>query len=171
MKSTGITRRIDELGRIVIPKEIRKNLRLKDGESLEIFINNEDIVLKKFSKMGDMGEVFNDYVNIVNSLTGSTILITDTEKVISSSKEQYINEKISDQIEEFLERRSPIFTNSIKDISIIKGVKEECNYYIVPLIINSDVCGLLILLSKREINESDKMIIDIIGKIIVKYME
>lgn len=171
MKSTGITRRIDDLGRIVIPKEIRKNLRLKDGELLEIFIDNEDIVLKKFSKIGDMGKVFDEYVNILNSLTSATILITDTEKVISSSKEYYINKQISGELEDLLEGRTPVFSNNVKDISIIERNKEECNYYIVPLIINSDVCGSLILLSKREIEDSDKIMIDVTSKLIVKYME
>lgn len=171
MKSTGITRRIDDLGRIVIPKEIRKNLRLKDGELLEIFINDEDIVLKKFSKMNDMEKIFDDYVNVLNSLTGSTILITDTEKIISSSKQQYINKQISEELEDFLERRTSIYSKDAKDINILNDIKEKYNYYIVPIIVNSDSCGLLIMLSKRQISEEDKLTLDVMNRIITKYME
>lgn len=171
MKSTGITRRIDDLGRIVIPKEIRKNLKIKDGELLEIFIDDRDIVLKKFSKMNDMEKVFNNYVEVLNSLTGSTILITDTEKIISSNKNQYINKQISEELEEFLEGRTSVYSGDAKDDNTNSENKEEYNYYVVPLIVNSDACGLLVMLSKRKITDSDKLIIDITSKIITKYME
>ena len=73
MKSTGIVRRIDDLGRIVIPKEIRKNLKIRDGDSLEIFTNESSIVLKKFSLMDDMISIANKLVVITNKFINATI--------------------------------------------------------------------------------------------------
>ena len=77
MKSTGITRRIDDLGRIVIPKEIRKNLKIKENEVLEIFINNDEIILKKFSPFNDSEKVLSDYIKVINDMTGNDVIITD----------------------------------------------------------------------------------------------
>ena len=84
MKSTGITRRIDDLGRIVIPKEIRKNLKIKENEVLEIFINNDEIILKKFSPFNDSEKVLSDYIKVINDMTGNDVIITDRDKVIIS---------------------------------------------------------------------------------------
>ena len=66
MKSTGIIRRIDDLGRVVIPKEIRKNLNIKENDSLEIFIDGENIILKKYSNLSKVEKIFNKYINILN---------------------------------------------------------------------------------------------------------
>ena len=75
MKSTGVVRRVDDLGRIVIPKEIRRTLRIRDGESLEIFVDREMIALKKFSKMSDMDDVSKELVEIINANIKKTVLI------------------------------------------------------------------------------------------------
>ena len=96
MKSTGITRRIDDLGRIVIPKEIRKNLKIKENEVLEIFINNDEIILKKFSPFNDSEKILSDYIKVINDMTGNDVIITDRDKVILSSKR--LEEKLLNKI-------------------------------------------------------------------------
>ena len=83
MKSTGVVRRVDDLGRIVIPKEIRRTLRIRDGESLEIFVDREMIALKKFSKMSDMDDVSKELVEIINANIKKTVLITDRDKFVA----------------------------------------------------------------------------------------
>ena len=173
MKSTGIVRRIDELGRIVIPKEMRKNLKIKDGESLEIFINKDEIILKKFSNMGDMEKIFNDYVDIINNITGNNILITNRDNIISCSDKilNYKEKEISDDLDSFLDARTPILVNSSKNIYITQDEALLTNYYIIPLIVNSDVYGLLIMLSKKEIKEEEKILLDIVSKLLIKQME
>ena len=77
MKSTGVIRRIDELGRIVIPKEIRKNLRIKNGESLEIFLDGDTILLKKYSQIESLKNVSIDYVEAFNQIIKHNIIVTD----------------------------------------------------------------------------------------------
>ena len=83
MKTTGIIRRIDELGRIVIPKEIRKNLRIKNGESLEIYLENDSIILKKYSQIESLKNVSIDYVEAFNQIIKHNIIVTDRDKVIA----------------------------------------------------------------------------------------
>ena len=85
MKSTGIVRRVDELGRIVIPKEIRRTLRIRNGESLEIFIDKDMINLKKFSEISDLSDISKEIVEIVNSTLKKTILITDRDMFVAAS--------------------------------------------------------------------------------------
>ena len=85
MKTTGIIRRIDELGRIVIPKEIRKNLRIKNGESLEIYLENDSIILKKYSQIESLKNVSIDYVEAFNQIIKHNIIVTDRDKVISAT--------------------------------------------------------------------------------------
>ena len=84
MKSTGIIRRIDELGRIVIPKEIRKNLRIKEGENLEIYIENDNIILKKYSLLKNLTDIAAIYVEVLNSLIKDNIVIIDSDTVIAA---------------------------------------------------------------------------------------
>ena len=87
MKLAGIVRRIDELGRIVIPKEIRKTLHIKNGENLEIFTQNDNIVLKKYSELGNLKELSDTITKSLNQLLKENILITDTDKFISIEAE------------------------------------------------------------------------------------
>ena len=102
MKSTGVVRRVDDLGRIVIPKEIRRTLRIRDGEALEIFVDSEMIALKKFSKMTDMTEVSKELVDIINGSINKTVLISDRDRFIAGSgslKKAYVEKNISKELE------------------------------------------------------------------------
>ncbi len=174
MKSTGIVRRIDELGRIVIPKELRKTLKIKEGESLEVFINNDEIILKKFSNMNDMDKIFDDYIKILNNITGNVIFITDRDKIrgaLENKKNAFLDKPISETLEELLDSRKSILSNDLRGINILEGEIIKNNYYIVPLIVNSDVEGLLIMLSTSEISDEDKLTLEIVSKILINYME
>ena len=99
MKTTGIIRRIDELGRIVIPKEIRKNLRIKNGESLEIYLENDSIILKKYSQIESLKNVSIDYVEAFNQIIKHNIIVTDRDKVVAVSgpfKKKYLDKEINE---------------------------------------------------------------------------
>lgn len=85
MKSTGVVRRVDDLGRIVIPKEIRRTLRIRDGESLEIFVDREMIALKKFSKMTNIEEISKQLADIIHSTIQKNILIADRDRFVAVS--------------------------------------------------------------------------------------
>ena len=174
MKSTGIVRRIDDLGRIVIPKEIRKTLKIKENESLEVFINNDEIILKKFSSMNEMNKIFNEYIKILKDITGNNVIITDRDKIVAcleNKNEELLNKEISEYLEDMLNNRNPILSNDMRGINITGEEKINNNYYMIPLIVNSDVSGLLIMLSNKEITESDKLSLEIVNKILINYME
>ena len=174
MKSTGITRRIDDLGRIVIPKEIRKNLKIKENEVLEIFINNDEIILKKFSHFNDSEKVSSDYIKVINDMTGNDVIITDRDKVILSSnklEEKLLNKKISEYVNDLIENRSTFLSNDMKGIEVIDNEKIKQNYYFIPLIIDSDVVGSIIMFSSKEFDENSKSLLLIASKLLVNYIE
>ena len=174
MKSTGITRRIDDLGRIVIPKEIRKNLKIKENEVLEIFINNDEIILKKFSPFNDSEKVLSDYIKVINDMTGNDVIITDRDKVILSSKrleKSLLNKKLSEYVNDLIENRSIFLSNDMKGIEVIDNEKIKQNYYFIPFIIDSDVVGSIIMFSGKEIDENSKSLLLIASKLLVNYIE
>ena len=174
MKSTGITRRIDDLGRIVIPKEIRKNLKIKENEVLEIFINNDEIILKKFSPFNDSEKVLSDYIKVINDMTGNDVIITDRDKVILSSKrleEKLLNKKLSEYVNDLIENRSIFLSNDMKGIEVIDNEKIKQNYYFIPFIIDSDVVGSIIMFSSKEFDENSKSLLLIASKLLANYIE
>ena len=174
MKSTGITRRIDDLGRIVIPKEIRKNLKIKENEVLEILINNDEIILKKFSPFNDSEKVLSDYIKVINDMTGNDVIITDRDKVILSSKrleERLLNKKLSEYVNDLIENRSIFLSNDMKGIEVIDNEKIKQNYYFIPFIIDSDVVGSIIMFSSKEFDENSKSLLLIASKLLVNYIE
>ena len=86
MKATGIVRRIDDLGRVVVPKEIRRTFRIREGDSLEIFTGQEgEIILKKYSPMKELADFSVDYVESIARTTGYTVCVTDKEKVVAAA--------------------------------------------------------------------------------------
>ena len=108
MKLAGIVRRIDELGRIVVPKEIRKTLHIKNGENLEIFMNDDQIILKKYSELSNLTELSDTITETLNTYLKENVLLSDTDKFISISgplKKKYINEEISEAILKYMNKR------------------------------------------------------------------
>jgi len=96
MKATGIVRRIDELGRVVVPKEIRRTLRIREGDPLEIFTDrNGEIILKKYSPMGELGAFAKEYVEALNKSLGHIAMICDRDSVIATAgvqKKEYLDQ-------------------------------------------------------------------------------
>ena len=176
MKRTGVVRRIDELGRIVIPKEIRKTLRMKEGESLEIFLDHEeDIVLKKYSSMHSLSDFAQKFADSMGRYIKHTIVITDTDKVLASSgerKKKYLNKNISEALLKSIQRREEILENYEKEFEIVEENKEEGTYAMSTIIVNGDVIGSILLISDGEdLKESDFQFIKIASSFFEKYLE
>ena len=168
MKSTGIVRRVDELGRIVIPKEIRRTLRIRNGESLEIFIDKDMINLKKFSEISDLSDISKEIVEIVNSTLKKTILITDRDMFVAASgdlRKIFIDKKISKTLETIIKDRRIIMESNRHEMSYY-------SYVIYPLIINGDAVGSVIILSdKNDIGIVEDNMAYITAQFLVKYIE
>ena len=112
MKATGIVRRIDDLGRIVVPKEIRRTLRIREGDPLEIFTSREgEIMLKKYSPVGELGEFARSYAQALAQTTEALVCITDREYVIAAAgtgKKEVEGEQLSEEMEAMIEKRSTV---------------------------------------------------------------
>ena len=168
MKATGVVRRIDDLGRVVIPKEIRKTLRIKEGDPLEIFTDKEGgIILKKYSPIGELTEFASGYAETLSKTTGHIAFITDKDTIIAvsgGSKKEYLEQDVSDELEQLMEDKE-VYTskeNSNKAMPITKNGNEDkkLNAQIVyPIISNGDTIGTVILLSKEantQMNDVEK---------------
>ena len=164
MKATGVVRRIDDLGRIVIPKEIRKTLRIKEGDPLEIFTEKEgDIILKKYSPIGELSNFATEYVESLNKTTGHISIITDRDTVIAvagTTKKDILEQKISGDLEKIFETREIFVGNGTNSIFITeKGNKEKeiKPQVIAPIISDGDVIGSVALISKDDSTQMSKI--------------
>ena len=176
MKATGIIRRIDELGRIVIPKEIRKNLRLRVGENLEIFIDSDNnIVLNKFSVVSRISDLAQELTDAINIFTKYNILIMDTNEFIACSgnlKKELLNKNISDDIRYLIEKREKILQNHIKDLKIMDNKIIKCSYADSTILSNGEAIGLIMILSEKDkLTEFEMNLVEIVSSFLTKYLE
>lgn len=175
MKSTGVIRKIDDLGRIVIPKEIRKNLRIKNGDNLEVIIDNDDIVLKKYSMLNKINDLAQTLTDSVYTFMKHSIFITDTDNIIASSgplKHEYLNRHISKFLEEAIERRERMLQNYVKPFSLVDDDKINCSYVTNTIIASGEAVGMVIIMSSQEkLGEAENQIASIISSFITKYLE
>lgn len=150
MKSTGVIRKIDELGRIVLPKEIRRNLGIRDGENLEIFVENDHILLKKYSKMQEYSEIVNNLATIVNNTYNFNLIITDRDKVLYSSVEKIkLNQELGDKLLSYIHNRESVSRSTLDTYNF----KEEdlTGYYLIfPIISSIDCLGLIIFYNENS---------------------
>ena len=147
---TGIIRRIDELGRIVIPKEIRKSLRIKNGDNLEILVNDEDITLKKYSQIENATDMASIYAESFYQVLKYNVIVTDTDKVVAASgslSKKYLNQGISDKLTSMIERRDCFVERKKSNIEICPGISEFGYYTMATIINNGDSIGSVIILS------------------------
>ena len=157
MKATGVVRRIDDLGRIVIPKEIRKTLRIKEGDPLEIFTDREgQVILKKYSPIGELSEFATEYAETLAKTTGHIACITDKDTVIAvsgGSKKEFLEQGISKDLERIIDDKE-IYTskeNNDKSIPITQtdSMERIRNAQVIyPIISDGDSIGSVILISK-----------------------
>ena len=157
MKATGVVRRIDDLGRVVIPKEIRKVLRIKEGDPLEIFTDKEgEVILKKYSPIGELSEFATTYADTISKTTGHIACITDKDTVIAVSggpKKDFLEKSLSKELEEILETKEIFKSKDNNEISIpvtsTEGRERIYNSQVIyPIISDGDVIGSVILIAK-----------------------
>ena len=175
MKSTGVVRRVDDLGRIVIPKEIRRTLRIRDGESLEIFVDREMIALKKFSKMDDIEDVSKQLVDITNGVINKNVFITDRDKFIAGSgnlRKKYFDKNISSFLESIMKDRKIVIEGSNHEVELVSGEKDNLSYVISPIIMNGDAIGLVLIVSENsDISQVEEKLANIVSQFLGKHIE
>ena len=170
MKATGIVRRIDDLGRVVIPKEIRRTLRIREGDPLEIFTDREgEIILKKYSPIGELGNFAKEYAESLSQSSGHITCIVDKDQIIAVSggpKKEFMDKSISRELERAINLRSVVSAsrNEASFVPILEGDDDPGSYtynneFIAPIIAEGDVLGAIVFLSP------DKKMGEIEGKL------
>jgi len=157
MKATGIVRRIDDLGRVVIPKEIRRTLRIREGDPLEIFTDREGgVILKKYSPIGELSEFSREYAESLQQTIGNIIIICDKDNIISVSgcpKKEYVDKKVSIELEKVMENRKSIVLGEGSEKIIGLYEDEMENKYnaqvIAPIITEGDAIGAVLIISTQ----------------------
>ncbi|NEZ47681.1 stage V sporulation protein T [Clostridium niameyense] len=170
MKATGIVRRIDDLGRVVIPKEIRRTLRIREGDPLEIFTDREGgVILKKYSPIGDLSEFSKGYTDSLHQSIGNIVIISDKDTIISvsgASKKEYVDKKISYELEKVIEDRKIISINSEdKLIPIYQDEDVDGKYsceIIAPIIAEGDTVGSVIIVSTEKNEKFEELHVKLI---------
>lgn len=179
MKATGIVRRIDDLGRVVIPKEIRRTLRIREGDPLEIYTDREgEVILKKYSPISDLNEFAGGYADAASSVLGCAVAVTDTDQVIAvsgGSKKDFLDKRIHPQIEEvILTKNTRKFGDDDSLESITAEGKNDVFHHqlVVPIVVQGDPIGSVILLSKdKELSVSEQNAAEIGASFLARQMD
>ena len=171
--TTGIVRRIDELGRIVIPKEIRKNLRIKNGDNLEILVDGENITLRKYSQIENVTDMASVYAESFYQVLKYNVIVTDTDKVVAIAgnlKKKYLNMGISDKLTNMIERRDSFVERKKSSIEISPGLSEFGYYAVATIINNGDSIGSVIILSlDTPMLEQEEKLANILANMLSNY--
>lgn len=161
MKTTGITRRIDELGRIVIPKEIRYNMHIKPGELLEIFLSDENTIsLKKHNILNNNSNILSEYIDFLAKKMNSNVFLTDLDKVILSNIKVQKNESLISNIDSN--------TSILNKIVLTNNYTIKQPFSIYNLNPNGDLIGYLIF---EHNNIKNDQLIEFAVEFIIKYLE
>ena len=181
MKATGIVRRIDDLGRVVIPKEIRRTLRIREGDSLEIFTDRQgEIILKKYSPIGELSNFAKDYAESLASTLGTTICITDHDQVIAAAgygKKELQDKYISKKMESVIADREQIvaYQGEKKFVPVTDETQNDfCGQIINPVICEGDVLGAVVLLEKQDkkkLGETEQKVVTCASNFLGRQME
>ena len=150
MKATGIVRRIDDLGRVVIPKEIRRTMRIREGDPLEIYTDADgEVIFKKYSPIGELSSITGQYADVLYRGTGLAVIVTDRDCVIACagiSKKEVIDRRVSQSLETVMEKRvNYVCAVDSERLKPIEGVDRDAAVAF-PIIGGGDVSGSLILL-------------------------
>ncbi|MBE6778322.1 MAG: AbrB/MazE/SpoVT family DNA-binding domain-containing protein [Ruminococcaceae bacterium] len=155
MKATGIVRRIDDLGRVVIPKEIRRTMRIREGDPLEIFTEKDgEVVFKKYSPVGELSPFAVQYADVLARACNMTVLVCDRDHVIAAagnSRKEFIDRRVSAQLDEVMEGRqvyvakagAPDPLQPVEAINRTAGVA-------APILASGDVTGAVCLLQPES---------------------
>ncbi|MBQ2671306.1 MAG: AbrB/MazE/SpoVT family DNA-binding domain-containing protein [Clostridia bacterium] len=179
MKATGIVRRMDDLGRVVIPKEIRKTMRISKGDSLEIYTDSsEKIIFKKYSSMAEISSFAENYANVVSKAINLPVIISDCDEVVAvggASKKEFLGKKISEEIKKLISKRKHFLKSEVKSKKIypLESLENEAAC-VVGIISGGDVMGSLIVLDGKEKNDFSKenfLLIKTVAELMGRHLE
>lgn len=162
MKATGIVRRIDDLGRVVVPKEIRRVLRIREGDPLEIYTSNTgEIILKKYSPISELGQFAGEYADTAAQILGGTVIVSDTDQVIAAagpSRKEYADRMVDTELDKIIQSKNRYLNDS---------------KVVVPIISQGDPIGSITILPKgtKPLGDSELMAAEIGATFLARQME
>ncbi|MEG0692502.1 MAG: stage V sporulation T C-terminal domain-containing protein [Oscillospiraceae bacterium] len=179
MKATGIVRRIDDLGRVVIPKEIRRTMRIREGDPLEIYTSNDgEVIFKKYSPIGEISSFSSMYAEVLHKAGGLPVIVCDKDHVVSVAgvpKKEILERRISPLLEDTMTQRKNIaYTDGSKDhLRPVEGVDR---YAVASslVIVAGDVCGCIVFLSgdaESKATELQIKLLDVASNLLAKQLE
>ncbi|AGB41404.1 looped-hinge helix DNA binding domain, AbrB family [Halobacteroides halobius DSM 5150] len=175
MRATGIVRKIDNLGRVVIPKEIRTKMKIDNGNTLEIFVDKDDtVVLKKYSPVKELGNL-KSYIDTLEETTDCKVIISDTDKILETSSQlkDYSGHVLGSKVKDIIKSRKTRVINNAQDedLCVDFRTKEENlgSLLVTPVVKQGDILGAVILSStKKQLGNFEKKISKITAKVISK---
>jgi AbrB family transcriptional regulator (stage V sporulation protein T) len=175
MKATGVVRRIDDLGRIVIPKEIRRNLRIREGDSLEIYTDGTDsIILKKYSHIENINNFIAQYVEAVYASSKKEIIITDTERIIAAAgnfRKDIVGKKIDLRLDDRIQKRTTQIIEKNEGLEVSENLTLTSAVVLKPISVYGDLIGAVIVVGENNIGETEKSLVEMTSIFIGKYLE
>mgnify|MGYP001625371329 FL=1 len=162
MKATGIVRRIDDLGRVVVPKEIRRVLRIREGDPLEIYTGNSgEVILKKYSPINELSQFAGEYVETINKVLGGTIIVSDPDTVIAASgsdKKSYTDKRIDTELDNIIQSKNRYLNDS---------------KIVVPIVSQGDPIGSITILPKegKTLGEAELKVAEVGASFLARQME
>ena len=179
MKATGIVRRIDDLGRVVIPKEIRRTLRIREGDPLEIYTSKEgEVIFKKYSLMGGVDEFAAQICETLSKTTGLTVAVTDRDSVIAAAggaRRDLIGKRISGELEKIMEDRAIYRAQgNERSVYVTDALDRYCAAIAAPIISEGDALGLVLFVEtegEHLVGETEYKLAQTIASFLGKHME
>ena len=183
MRATGIVRRIDELGRVVIPKEIRRTLRIREGDPLEIFTDHDgEVVLKKYSPIGEIAAIAKDYTDSLYRTLGHLACVCDRDTVVSisgTSRKELTERPLSHEVEDILQGRRLTVYNQEDGAKMIPITNDDSAaaytaQLVMPILSEGEIIGGILLLDRNQgarISEVDQKVAEATATIIGRQME
>ena len=169
MKETGMTRRVDELGRVVIPKEIRQIFKIKVGTPLEIFIEGDRLVLQKYSVAQGYLAFLNGMAESLSAATGCTVAIFNNERAVCAKGKDsaaFVNATVSDGLFEILGNRQPIVCNAQAYFDL-----QDRQAYVFPMVNMGDLLGAVVMTSEFSIDDDAKKLVRLACDLFLKQLD
>lgn len=175
MMSTGITRKIDGLGRIVIPKEIRERFNIRENDYLEFSLLIDGFALRKYSKIGKLQYLAQELTDTLNMFLNAEVFIADRDRILAYSgdeKQKYYGKNISNRMVKCIKRREELFECYMKDLEILEGELINCSYINETIVANCEEAGIICLYRQnKSVDKQDLKIVKIVASFLTKYLE
>lgn len=167
MKETGVIRRIDELGRIVIPKEIRKKMKIRNGDSIDIFVDDQRVVLQKYSPLKDLDIVIKTLLDTFKKVYNAKIIITDMNKIIATTLSEGMDLALSEEYIKIIENKTKVDINQ-SNIKLNNVYTINTFSKVLPIIIYGDLFGSILVM---DCNNKSEEILNLTNLFISDYLE